>query len=81
MFTVEYGPDNVVEITVDATGLNDLMAILRHLTPGDHDHLLTPAWGGDTLTEDYPHPNLAPVHQVTIEYLVTNSTHQGVVSP
>jgi hypothetical protein len=67
MLTFEYGPDNVVEINLDATGLRDLIDVLSRLTPGDHEHLSTPSWGGHTLTEHFPNPDLVPVHQVTIQ--------------
>lgn len=68
MLTFEYGPDNCVEITVDDRGAKDLVSILERLTPGDHEHLLTEAWGGFPLTENFPNSDFVPVHKVTIHW-------------
>lgn len=64
--TFEYGPANVLEITLDPDGLEELKEVLARLTVGDHEHLFTPSWGGYPLTEDFPNPDLEPIHQVTI---------------
>lgn len=69
MLTVEYEPDNVVEINLDREGLQELLAILHRLTPGDHEHLMTPSWGGYPLSEEFPNGDLVPVHKVTIQWL------------
>jgi len=69
MLTVEYQPDNVIEIMLDDEGMTILMERLASLVPGDHVHLFTPAWGGEELTEDFPRPELIPVHQVTIQMI------------
>lgn len=68
MLTIEYEPDGVLEINVDAQGVEDLMYILRQLEPGDHEHLMTESWGGHPLTEEFPNPDLVPIHKVTIQY-------------
>jgi len=67
LLTIEYQPDNSIEITVDADGLATLLAHLTSLVPGDHVHLLTPSWGGEELTEVFPRPELEPIHKVTIQ--------------
>ena len=72
MLTFEYGPNGVVEINLDAQGIQDLMSILRMLEPGDHEHLFTDAWGGYPLTEEFPNTDLVPIHKVTIQYIDTH---------
>lgn len=67
MLMFEYEPDAVLEITADVVGLQELQAILSRLEADDHEHLMTEAWGGHGLTEDFPNPNLVPIHQVTID--------------
>ena len=69
MLTFEYDADSILEITFDADGLKDLMDILSKLQQGDHDHLSTHSWGGYPLTEDFPNPDLTPIHQVTVQYV------------
>lgn len=71
VLTVEYRPENVVEIKLDADGRVELIAILEKLTPGDHEHLMTPSWGGypDQLTEEFPNSDLVSVHKVTIQWV------------
>jgi hypothetical protein len=68
MLTFEYGPDNCVEIGVDAQGIQDLLEILQRLSPGDHEHLLTESWGGYPLSEEFPNADLVPIHKVTIQW-------------
>lgn len=68
MLTIEYDAPGVLEVTVDAQGVEELMHILRKIEPGDHEHLLTASWGGYPLTEEFPHLGLEPIHKVTIEY-------------
>jgi len=68
MLTIQYEPDGVVEVTVDRAGLEELMGVLRRLSPGDHEHLLTSSWGGYPLTEEFPRPTLIPVHKLTISW-------------
>jgi len=52
LLTVEYSPKGVVEIHCDEEGLDLLMSRLSVLKErGGHDHLKTPAWAGDELTE------------------------------
>lgn len=76
MLTFEYEPDGVLEITADAAGLQELQAILSRLQADDHEHLMTEAWGGYGLTEDFPNPDLVPIHQVTIN-LVGDAARLG----
>jgi hypothetical protein len=52
LLTVESVEDSVVEIHLDAEGRDLLVKALSRLKQGDHDHLMTPSWGGDVLTED-----------------------------
>jgi len=41
-----------IELYLDSEGLADLLQQLAHLKePGDHCHFMTPAWGGDSLSE------------------------------
>lgn len=67
MLTIEYDPENVLEVSLDASGRDELVRVLTALQAGDHEHLFTPAWGGFPLTEDFQHPDLVPIHQVTIQ--------------
>ena len=69
MLTFEYEPDNMLEVTLDAEGLEDLLRALSRLTPGDHEHLMTPAWGAYPLTGDFPNPDLIPIHKVTVTFV------------
>lgn len=66
MLTFEYEADGVLEITADEVGLRELQAILGRLEADDHAHLMTEAWGGHGLTDDFPNPDLVPIHRVTI---------------
>jgi hypothetical protein len=36
MLTFEYEPDNMLEVTLDAEGLEDLLLAVSRLKPGDH---------------------------------------------
>ena len=66
MLTFQYGPEGTLEVTVDGGGLAALMEVLSKLEAGDHEHLSTESWGGYSLTEEFPHADLAPIHQITI---------------
>jgi hypothetical protein len=68
MLTFECG-EGIVEVNLDASGLEDLLRVLERLRPGDHEHLFTPSWGGYPLTEDFANGDLVPVHQVTIQLI------------
>ncbi len=69
MLTFECDPQGALEISVDVDGLAEFLAILGGLEPGDHDHLFTPSWGADLLTEEFPNDWPIPVHQVTIRHV------------
>jgi hypothetical protein len=69
MLTFEVDGGDVIEVNFDAAGRDDLLRVLTKLVPGDHDHLMTPSWGGDTLTEDFPNPDLSSVHKVTFQWV------------
>ena len=71
-FTVEVRgiktPDAMqVGICFDREGLADLLQELHHLRePGDHAHLMTPAWGMDHLTEEKVCPENELVNHLRI---------------
>lgn len=69
MLTFEVDGGDAVEVNFDAAGRDELLRILTRLVPGDHEHLLTPSWGGGPLTEDFPNPDLSPVHKVTFQWI------------
>ena len=77
MLTFEYEPDNMLEVTLDAEGLEDLLLALSRLRPGDHHHLFTPAWGAYPLTEDFPNLDLIPIHKVTVSFVGEERETQG----
>lgn len=77
MLTFEYEPDHMLEVTLDAEGMEDLLLALSRLTPGDHDHLFTPDWGTHPLTNDFPNPDLVPIHKVTISFVGDDRDWQG----
>jgi len=77
MLTFEYEPDNVLEVTLDAEGLADLLLALSRLKPGDHEHLFTPAWGAYPLTEDFPNRDLVPIHKVTVSFVAEEREAQA----
>ncbi|WP_376797420.1 Imm32 family immunity protein [Thermogemmatispora sp.] len=56
ILTVEYNAKGFVEIYMDEEGRRLLIDSLRRLraqeSKGDHDHLMTPSWAGNELTEE-----------------------------
>lgn len=66
LLTFEYD-DGALEVNLDEQGRRALLAVLERLTPGDHQHLATPEWGGTELTEAFADSDLSPIHQVTIQ--------------
>jgi hypothetical protein len=53
LLTVEYDARGVVEIHCDEEGLDSLIERLSTLRKrGGHEHLMTPAWAGNELTEE-----------------------------
>lgn len=69
MLTFETDADGVLEVNFDAAGRDELVAIIQRVRPGDHEHVATPAWGGDSLTETFLNPDLTPIHQITFQWI------------
>lgn len=65
--TFECDSGGALEITCDRDGRDYLVGVLNRTRPGDHEHLSTPSWGGNQLTEDFPNRDLTPINQVTIQ--------------
>jgi hypothetical protein len=67
LLTFEIVGDGELEIHGDAEGLRELIrSMTRVVETGEHDHLMTPSWGGTELTEE-PRKNGAKlVNKVTI---------------
>lgn len=80
MLTFEVDPAGEVEVNFDAAGREQLLFVLQRIALGDHDHLFTPSWGGDqmpehvTLSEQFPNPDLVPVHKVTFQFIQRSKT-------
>jgi hypothetical protein len=56
-----------IHIHANKTGLRSLVDILeRLLVSGGHDHLMTPAWAGDELTEEKQSNESELLNMVTI---------------
>jgi len=72
LLTFEISPDgDCVDIHMDQRGLNDLIYYLEKLKKNSggrqaHDHLMTPAWGGNELTEEKQGHGSKLVNKVTI---------------
>jgi hypothetical protein len=79
MLTFEFDPDGILEVTCDEAGRVQLVSVLQRLVVGDHEHLSTPDWGGDTLTDTFPNPDLVPIHQVTFQVLSSEEVPRGDV--
>jgi hypothetical protein len=61
------GDRSQLEIHCNEEGLHDLVSALsRVLATGEHDHLMTPAWGGNELTEEKQGKGNALINIVTI---------------
>jgi hypothetical protein len=69
MLTFQVDGTDVVEVNFDAEGRDQLLRILTRLVPGDHEHLFTPSWGAGPLTEDFPNPDLSPVHKLSFQWI------------
>ncbi len=64
--TVEYA-DEVVELFADRDGLDVLIRALQRLRErGGHDHLMTPSWAGQELTETKQDPASKLIHHLRI---------------
>ena len=68
MLSFEYNSkDGTLEIFFDAEGKAQLIASLESIVkPGDHDHLMTPAWSGYELSEEVHREGNTPIHMVTL---------------
>lgn len=56
-----------IEIHGNEEGLRELIeALSRVLNASDHDHLMTPAWGGSELTEEKQGETNRLINMVTI---------------
>ena len=70
-FEIPNDGDSVLTIAANQEGLDDLIGFLQRLRadgPGNHDHLMTPSWGGWELSEKTPQDGNALIHQVNIFY-------------
>ncbi|MDT8071089.1 MAG: Imm32 family immunity protein [Terriglobia bacterium] len=80
MLTVEYGND-VVEINCDEPGLDLLIRKLQLLKQhGGHQHLMTPSWAGDELTEEKQGPENILIHHLRIALAPKAENSPGAVS-
>ena len=73
MLTIELNEDgDVVEIHCNASGLASLREALDRLLESpeqtNHEHLMTPAWGGSELSEDVQGEGNRLVHHVKLHY-------------
>jgi immunity protein 32 of polymorphic toxin system len=67
LLTFELVGDGELEIHGDAQGLQDLIRSLSRVAQtGEHDHLMTPSWGGQELSEEAQRPGARLVNKVTI---------------
>ncbi len=68
--TVEYNPKGFDEIYMDEEGRDLLVSLHRklekHTSKGDHNHLMTPSWAGNELTEEKQNPHNELVNKVNI---------------
>jgi hypothetical protein len=62
----ELTKEGTLEVFFDVEGRNLLIRSLQRMQePGDHDHLMTPAWGSHELSEETHHDNRL-IHMVTL---------------
>lgn len=68
ILTFEFSPDGrELEIHADDKGLNELIGCLpRTLRIREHDHLMTPDWGGTELTQAPQGESDRRVNKVTV---------------
>lgn len=54
LLTFELSADSdEIEVHCDLNGLTELIQVLERLKKtGEHEHLMTPAWGGNELSEE-----------------------------
>ncbi len=61
------GDGSELHIHGDASGLRELVrALERVITTREHDHLMTPSWGGAELTEQPQGQGTRLVHSVVV---------------
>ena len=68
MLTFEYNDsDGTLEVFFDAEGKELLVGVLQKIKePGDHNHLMTPAWSGYELSEELQGVGNILINMVTI---------------
>ncbi|MBC7808001.1 MAG: immunity protein 32 [Akkermansiaceae bacterium] len=67
MITFEHVDEGILEVFVDDEGKEILLSLLHNLkSPGDHEHLMTPAWSGHGLSEEANNPVGKVIQMVTI---------------
>jgi immunity protein 32 of polymorphic toxin system len=67
LLTFEVVGDGELEIHGNAEGLRSLIkSLTRVLETGQHDHLMTPSWGGTELSEEPQKVGSKLVNKVTI---------------
>ena len=70
ILTFELSADcNQLDIHGDTAGLQDLLQTLqRVISSHEHEHLMTPSWGGNELTEEAQGQGGRLINKVTIHY-------------
>jgi hypothetical protein len=88
MLSIEYDPAGESVLVVgDPAGLRSLAERLRHLadrTPAggtDHDHLMSPAWGGADLTPDPQKAGDQAVHHLKVVCWRANRGEDAEAAP
>ena len=68
LLTFELSADGEkIEIHGDITGLQDLLRTLQHVIDSqEHEHLMTPSWGRNELTEEAQEKDTRLINKVTI---------------
>lgn len=71
LLTFEITPDGEeIEIHCDEQGAQDLILYIQRMLgstkPQNHEHLSTPTWAGDELTEEKQGENNKLINQVTV---------------
>jgi hypothetical protein len=72
LLTVELSPQgDEIDIHMNREGLNDFIKYLHNLAEGHlplpcHNHLMTPAWAGNELTDEKQSENGAVINKVTL---------------
>lgn len=71
VLSFEYDPKGELKIFCDEEGAKSLREYLNKIIDGKdtHYHLMTPAWGGDQLTESKVAQNAIQINQVLINII------------